>query len=250
MRMKLCCLLLLFVVTNAHAEPTEFKEWGVGIIGRADCIYEGRGVNFPTDTFNVHDAPNGKIIGNITAKKIDDYLIKYFLTLNKKNKIIDISQYLNADDLIEIGYEDGCFKYYGEKNGFLKVFINHYAPGLWIRHADLKKHGYHAFDWKQYLLCMDTDTIVGFYPRVEEGLKLELYDSSEENKKILTELYGDTYEIKLTGKVKGRLFEADVVLYDIDPCGGDQTILKRWKGWVRAIGDDKSPNIWYFTKGC
>lgn len=246
-------IFLLFLIISLYGEPGHgsqngFKDWGIGIISRSDGRNQAKTINFPRAKINLYKSPNGKKIGHIkpVENKISDTERYHTYSMKLNARTFGFNSF--ALELKEINHEGGCLKYYKKRNGFVKVFSNIYRPGTWIKISDLEKHAYKTQDWKDFLLSRKPDNILGYYPNVPVGLNLRKTPDTKYKPIIL--MKGRSFEITLTGRHRGLWCEAKVVLYERSPCGGDEKILGKWNGWLKALDDSGYPNIWFFTRGC
>lgn len=200
-------------------------------------------IHIPLSGFTLYASPDSRDIwGCINLEKYETEQRDYNQVVLIQNKE---SQVLTEWKLFRSSYEMRSLEYWEEKNGFYRVF-----DGYWIAKEELDKKKYTALNWKDFLEKYNRNTL-GYYAN-DPGLNIRKGPGIE-NDKIMT-LRGDEMEISLTQEYQGLWAKVEVTHYKVHPCSqsepGDDEILKKFKGWIKLLDDDGTPNVHYYPSGC
>ncbi len=236
-------IMTLCLAYRCYASGSSFNpEWGIGIICSIDNLYESEIIGFPDIDIDVYDSPKGKKIGTIGKNpliKKNTYQTLLLKTFNSKE--IDIDEHSN--DLIEITYEGKVLKYYKEDSDCVNILIHTTSGGVWVRISDLEKNKFKSQCWMDFMLV-----IKEFWYDNDIDLKKRPDYSS----KTIVRIKGDYFNIIFTGKTMGSWAEVEAWKYmKAEDVGAENgRVIKKYKGWIRAIDKKGSPAIWFYTRGC
>ncbi len=143
--------------------------------------------------------------------------------------------------MIEITYEGSVLKYYEEKEGFVCVLVHSTDKGVWIKKEDIFQHSFSAMQWLEFLKLQKEF--------VYESNSVVLRQNPDLKSQEIIKISGGRFLILLSGKTDGIWAEAEVEEYDKDYYAGDAQIIRRFKGWIQAIDEQKKHAVWFYTRG-
>jgi len=193
------------------------------------CFY------IPNSGIKIYDKPNGNIKGEIYLGKPDNNN-EFYNALIKEN---GIERNLDSKNLEMVGYEIMALVFIDIKSAFIKL-----KNGYWIRIKELKSKNLKLMTWMEYIMNKNSEWYAN-----EPGLNLRTGPSIHHKK--IVKLKGDLFGIKLTNEKKGKWCKVSVTQYRKHPCSGeDNQIIKVFSGWAKIISEEKTLNVWNYTKGC
>ena len=204
------------------------------------CIY------MPKSGFTLYSGPGQSSIGKLEYKKNEDGTIEPYVAVVALNDQ-DSPKELGWDGLKEVGYEVLAITFFDRNSGFIRILNE--QVNYWVEESEVTAAGYQVETWQEYM-TRKAGKVLGFYP--VEPLNLRAGPSTSEEK--VKTLEGTNIEMTSTGEHKGQWSKVKVIKYKKHPCEGgepgEENIEFELEGWVKAIDDSGSPNVWHFTRGC
>ena len=233
-KVKLILALIVFHSSSIYAD-------GMGIISKADFKNASEMINFPAGDNYVFDKPNGQNIGFIN--KSTEY--KNYIFNAIRLEIGDsIGQIMDRADFKEINYEGGCFKYYEEKDGFVRILKYTYDFEVWISIDSLKTKEYFPLSWPEFMLLKKEFLITS----INEPIQLK--SNPDSVSQTIIKLDSNRFLITITGEQKGNWFKVIVKEYSKHYMEVKSESPKLHEGWIEALDKKGHPSIWYYTRGC
>jgi len=211
-------------------------DWGIGIIGPA----RSETLSFPDKAITLYDAPFGN--KKYVLWEINNYYLVFGSEKEMSDKTVP-SGIVNGKDWIEVTKGGACLKYYQQRGSYFLILIYSSFQEFWISSSELQKVNFYVIDWMSFLLAKKT----GFYPATEKGLVLR--EEPNPKSKGVIWLKNINYLITLSGKTEGQWAEVKVT-WPRFGLGGKEVAKSRtyYKGWIKMLDDDGSPNIWFYTR--
>ncbi|MBN1897853.1 MAG: hypothetical protein JW827_03665 [Spirochaetes bacterium] len=231
-------VLIVFLIINIHPLQSADQYDPEDSIG---FIYElekekslAENVHFIKDTeITLYDKPEGKVVGKLYKKQgIFDF---YYRTEKKEHK-------MSLNEMVCIAYDGYCLQIYEKKKDYLQVLRLKDKKGYWVSIKELEKLKYSYTTWIPFFKKHSNL----YFPRKSLVLRA---GPGADNKKVVV-MKDSSYQIRFTGKIKGMWMQVNIELYNstAGPCEGE--LIKKYKGWVKAIDDKGYPNIWFWADGC
>ncbi len=199
---------------------------------------------FPNDqALDLYDAPNGRKLGVVARKDVDDAGYEDQYTLVFIDGAGDSTQLDMWQDLKEVGYEAYALTYTAHQDGFVKVL-----PSLgdrWIKVIDLQQVNFRQLPFQSFM-TEKSGEVLGFYPEAALNLRKSPSPTAE---KIETMSF--QHEISLTGKHEGPWSHVKVIKLKEGRCEGNEDVEEyELEGWIKVLDDSGTLNIWFYTRGC
>lgn len=230
-------LLISFLLLTIQTHAEQYK---AGLILPIDpAAVEYSYMQFPAFGLNLYEKPRAdKLIGCLGPEYINEGAHVYpRLLIENQGDIKELPyKYMEA-----VGYEVYAIGFQGVENGFIQILDD-----FWVDIEELKKNGFKPANWMDFLI-QESGNVLGYFAN-EPGLNLRKGPSAQ-MEKIIT-IFTDRMQIDLTEEVEGLWNKVSVTVHDIDPCEGEQKVVKRYEGWVKLLDDDGTPNISWYPKGC
>lgn len=250
LRTTILAMILAFLISSVKSENPcgvmfpvkDTTNWGIGFI-KANIKATIKG--FQTNTDQKCYIGNGEIVfNNETRTKISELDFVYLG-----------------------GYSTSLYKVFQVKDTKYNICANSIKGGVWVEFDDLSKDGL-AFETYTSFIAKNKNIIdyynnekVGWHVKMGVNLNsscLNLRDYPSIDGKIITCLKNNldlgsnstTTHIEIQGVNNGwayiiaRLYIFDGNDFD-NPDGCASTVIKEYKGYVKIIGKNGIPNIWY-----
>ena len=206
------------------------------------CVY------LPKDGFSVFNEPRGINIGTLKrmaeSNTDDQASYKIFFV----DKSTDTAKQIEISNFKEIGYENWAITYFERKNGFVRIIDDNID--FWLKEKEIEKKGFIVENWKDFLIS-NTGNFLGYYAN-DPGLHLQLLPSKDSD--VIVTLKGDLLEITPTEQIEGNWVKVKVTKYKEHPCVSaldpKELVEDKFEGWIKLVGDNGLPNVWYYSRGC
>ena len=239
---------LIYCVVALCISNLSLAQGGIGIISFKNGI-----TTHIEEEIEVFDSTRHKPIGTLV-----DHYSGYFIKFSNGDST-KITDYL----VLEPSSATRTLPYYDEKEDFIQIGINSGKPAAWIKVADLNRQNSKAIKW---IDCFkNVLTGIGLVPNLNwnDYTCLNLRTGASTSDEVLTCVKGHSgdgyWELTPTGKSSGLWLEVTAKRKKYELCteiwqtyGMDerepveQQVLETKKGWIKAIDDRGTFNVWFF----
>lgn len=247
-----CYFTVIFAILQAENPCGIMFPQTKGIWGKS-CIWIKIGESLKT-----YDSPNGQVTGNLKFSE------KYWnLRYNPDTSSKQI--WIDELDKVWIGSNSIELLRVSETNsGYHKIMNSTFSNGLWINSKDIDEQKYFHFSYQELLFGKKEELPKEInwgreYGRIGVNLEncLNLRESPSIKSKIITcvpsnGIKHDSRFVTHVEVIKSQDKWAYVnVITNKYPSTPDEDsecpskLYRQQKGWLKAIGDDGYPNIWY-----
>ncbi|MBN1499695.1 MAG: hypothetical protein JW982_06060 [Spirochaetes bacterium] len=237
-----CILMLLCIMPLAASNyPTYLPDDSIGFIYETDKIDSlGEHIHFPRNkkiilTENNSEENEIYMFSSECEDAIQNCWDNSVYADNRKTHILN-------DDFVSVDYDGYCLKYYANRGKYLRILDK--TKSCWVSINELKANGLSYKDWKSFIFDIANQKV--FYPLNN----LKVMESADSTGKILTEISGKNFQIKLTGKSSQSWAEAIVSECDYSKSDYyEPFVIRKIQGWIKIVDDNRNVTIWFSPKG-
>ena len=206
------------------------------------CIYT------PREGFHVYARPGGTPFGILTRNPDTNNDFESYYNIFFVDGQNGKAEQLEIDPFREIGNKIWALTYFERRNGFVRIYTT--ERNFWLSEQEITRKDFKLTGWQEFLVD-NSGYLTGFFAE-SPGLNLRI--SPDTDSEVIMPLRGVTNQILPTREHSGPWTKVKVIIHKENPCktqlSKENNIQEELEGWIKIVGDDGSPNVWYYPRGC
>ena len=206
------------------------------------CIYA------PKEGFQVYARPGGTRTGVLTRNPDADNEYETYYQIYFVDGQTGKAEQLEIDPFREVGNRIWSVTYFERRDGFVRVYNT--ERNFWLSEQEIARKGFKLTEWQEFL-ADNTGYLTGFFA---ESPGLNLRTSPDADSEVIMAVRGVINQIIPTREHSGPWTRVKVIVHKENPCdtglSKEDNIKEELEGWIKIVGDNGSPNVWYYPRGC